>query len=274
MRADGWDRETILRLPNIDADMVCAVTVDAPDPDDGPVRPGEWLLDIGSNSVLGVEHFAERGLQVIALDTRRRSQGLYTADYFIEEGRSYFERVLGSMYDMPIASESLDYVFRLRGAPPQRSDSLRETFGRPSASSSEAANSWSSTRRSRTRSDRRWVHTEGVASSRARARLLRQPLPVEAIRARISHPVLEPATTAVRRRAAAEPAPAAMAFSRARRTSCVAAPPVAGHTPGSTTSRAACNSGWSRLSRSGTTLLQKRALRSLSHDPDFADVSE
>ena len=63
-----------------------------------------------------------RGLQVIALDISlpRRCKACYTADYFIEDGTSYFERVLGSMNDMPIASGSLDYVYCLRGPAPQR----------------------------------------------------------------------------------------------------------------------------------------------------------
>ena len=47
-------------------------------------------------------------------------QGLYTADYFIEDGTSYFERVLGSMDAMPLASEQPRLRVLLRGPPPQR----------------------------------------------------------------------------------------------------------------------------------------------------------
>ena len=38
-------------------------------------------------------------------------QGLATADWFLETGEVYFERVQSVMYDPAIASESLDYVF-------------------------------------------------------------------------------------------------------------------------------------------------------------------
>jgi ubiquinone/menaquinone biosynthesis C-methylase UbiE len=77
-----------------------------------PFKPGEWLLDVGSNTCWASNRLAQVGLNVIALDIATHElQGLYTSDYFIAEGLSYFERVVGSMNDMPIASESLDYVF-------------------------------------------------------------------------------------------------------------------------------------------------------------------
>ena len=74
-------------------------------------------------------------------------QGLYTSDYFIEDGTSYFERVLGSMYDMPIASDSLDYVFCCEVLHHNDSESLRRTFEEASGCSSRAGSCWSSTRR-------------------------------------------------------------------------------------------------------------------------------
>ena len=66
-------------------------------------------------------------------------QGLYTADYFIEDGTSYFERVLGSMNDMPIASNSLDYVYCCEVLHHNDSDGLRRTFEEASGCSSPAA---------------------------------------------------------------------------------------------------------------------------------------
>ena len=38
-------------------------------------------------------------------------QGLKTADWFIETGEVFFERMLSVMYDPALASESVDYVF-------------------------------------------------------------------------------------------------------------------------------------------------------------------
>jgi SAM-dependent methyltransferase/uncharacterized protein YbaR (Trm112 family) len=130
MRDTGWTKESILQLP---------------DHDDGywyvqgasirqllstiQFSPGEWLLDIGSNTCWASNFFARHGLQVVALDISLwEMQGLYTADYFIEDGISYFERVLGSMNDMPIASESLDYVFACEVLHHNDSDGLRRTF--------------------------------------------------------------------------------------------------------------------------------------------------
>lgn len=55
-------------------------------------------------------------------------QGLHTADYFIEDGTSYFERVLGSMYDMPLASGSVDYVFCCEVLHHNDSETLGRTF--------------------------------------------------------------------------------------------------------------------------------------------------
>ncbi len=113
MRDHGWDRERILQLPNIDdgywyvqaRSMIQLLdTVD--------FRPGQSLLDVGSNTCWASNHFAVRGLDVVALDIATAElQGLYTSDFFIEGGGSYFERVLGSMNEIPIASGSLDYVY-------------------------------------------------------------------------------------------------------------------------------------------------------------------
>ncbi len=113
MANNGWNRERILQLPNIDdgywyvqaRSMIQLLdTVD--------FQPGQSLLDVGSNTCWASNHFAVRGLDVVALDiATAEMQGLYTSDFFIEGGKSYFERVLGSMNDIPIASGSLDYVY-------------------------------------------------------------------------------------------------------------------------------------------------------------------
>jgi SAM-dependent methyltransferase len=68
-------------------------------------------------------------LRVVALDISLwEMQGLYTSDYFIDGGTSYFERVLGSMNDMPLASESLDYVFACEVLHHNDAEGLRRTF--------------------------------------------------------------------------------------------------------------------------------------------------
>ena len=78
--------------------------------------------------------FAVRGLNVVALDIATSElQGLYTADYFIDDGSSYFERVLGSMDDMPIASGSLDYVYCCEVLHHNDNETLRRTFEEASA---------------------------------------------------------------------------------------------------------------------------------------------
>ena len=109
----GWDRDRIRRLPNLEdgywytqaASMQQILNT-------VKFEPGQALVDVGSNTCWASNLFATRGLDVVALDiATAEMQGLYTADYFIEDGGSYFERVLGSMYHMPFASASLDYVF-------------------------------------------------------------------------------------------------------------------------------------------------------------------
>jgi SAM-dependent methyltransferase len=130
MRADGWDRERVRQLPDIQdgywyvqgASIRQLLTTVS-------FQPGQTLLDVGSNTCWASNYFAVRGLRVVALDiSTPELQGLYTSDYFIEDGTSYFERVLASMYDMPIASESLDYVYCCEVLHHNDSDSLRRTF--------------------------------------------------------------------------------------------------------------------------------------------------
>ncbi len=131
MRATGWTKETILELPEGQTDGYWFVQSTGLEQVYNLVEPGpgQWLLDIGSNTCWAANQFAERGLNVIALDiATAEMQGLHTADYFLEEGRSYFERVLGSMYDLPLASSSLDYVYACEVLHHNDPASLRRTF--------------------------------------------------------------------------------------------------------------------------------------------------
>jgi SAM-dependent methyltransferase/uncharacterized protein YbaR (Trm112 family) len=130
MRDQGWDRERVRQLPDIDdgywyvqgaSIKQLLATI--------PFAPGQSLLDVGSNTCWASNIFAMHGLRVTALDiATAEMQGLYTADYFIEDDTSYFERVLGSMYDMPIASKSLDYVYCCEVLHHNDNESLRRTF--------------------------------------------------------------------------------------------------------------------------------------------------
>ena len=113
MRADGWDRERILALPDIDVgywpDQRRAMDTIL---DKAGFEPGRRIVDVGSNTCWASNIFAREGLDVIALDiARAEMQGLLTADYFLETGEVYFERLLSVMYDPALASETMDYVF-------------------------------------------------------------------------------------------------------------------------------------------------------------------
>ncbi len=130
MRAEGWDRELVRRLPKLEhgywyvqarSMYQLLSTV--------PFRPGQSILDVGSNTCWAANHFAERGLQAIALDIATPElQGLYTAEYYIDDDHVYFERVLGSMDAIPLASSSLDYVYCCEVLHHNDPASLRRTF--------------------------------------------------------------------------------------------------------------------------------------------------
>jgi SAM-dependent methyltransferase len=130
MRAEGWDRELVRRLPYLEhgywyvqarSMYQLLSTV--------PFWPGQSVLDVGSNTCWAANHFAERGLDAIALDIATAElQGLYTAEYFIDDGHVFFERVLGSMDAIPLASSSLDYVYCCEVLHHNDPAGLRRTF--------------------------------------------------------------------------------------------------------------------------------------------------
>jgi SAM-dependent methyltransferase/uncharacterized protein YbaR (Trm112 family) len=130
MRSEGWDRELVRRLPDLEhgywyvqaRSMHQLLTT-------VPFAPGETVLDVGSNTCWAANHFAERGLRAIALDIATvEPQGLYTADWFIDDGHTYFERVLGSMDTLPLSSGSVDYVYCCQVLHHNDRASLRRTF--------------------------------------------------------------------------------------------------------------------------------------------------
>jgi SAM-dependent methyltransferase len=130
MRLGEWDRELVRRLPELEhgywyvqsRSMHQLLTTI-------PFQPGQSVLDVGSNTCWATNHFAERGLRAIALDIATAElQGLYTAEYFIDDGQVFFERILGSMDAIPLASSSLDYVYCCQVLHHNDPASLRRTF--------------------------------------------------------------------------------------------------------------------------------------------------
>jgi SAM-dependent methyltransferase/uncharacterized protein YbaR (Trm112 family) len=130
MRADGWDRERVLRLPDDPLEywqgQKAAMehllsTVD--------FEPAQTLLDVGSNTCWASNVFAQRGLDVIALDiSTAEMQGLETADWWFEANDVYFERILATMFDPAISSDSLDYAFCSEVLHHNRKPELRRTL--------------------------------------------------------------------------------------------------------------------------------------------------
>jgi SAM-dependent methyltransferase/uncharacterized protein YbaR (Trm112 family) len=113
MRREGWDRERVLALPydNLDYWLVQALAMHQI-LDTVNLRPGDRILDVGSNTCWAGAMFAERGLDVVALDiAAHEMQGLRTADWWFDAKNVFFERVLGLMFDSALAGESFDFVF-------------------------------------------------------------------------------------------------------------------------------------------------------------------
>jgi SAM-dependent methyltransferase len=113
MKAEGWDRERVLRLPDEPSGywwlqkVAFRQLMQTVDPE-----PGARVLDVGSNTCWASNLLARRGQDVVALDIAlAEMQGLRTAEWFMDDGCPHFERVLGSMFDLPFAPESFDYVF-------------------------------------------------------------------------------------------------------------------------------------------------------------------
>jgi SAM-dependent methyltransferase len=130
MRSQGWDREMVRRLPDLDSGYwfvqarsmhQLLTTV--------PFIPGQSVLDVGSNTCWATNHFAERGLRAIAMDIATvELQGLYTADWFIDDDHVFFERVVGSMDAIPLATSSVDYVYCCQVLHHNDPAGLRRTF--------------------------------------------------------------------------------------------------------------------------------------------------
>ncbi|MDQ3849651.1 MAG: methyltransferase domain-containing protein [Actinomycetota bacterium] len=114
MRRDGWDRQRVLALPEAGADGYWFVQRASMQQiqQEIDLHPGRRILDVGSNTCWASNIFAELGLDVVALDiSAHEMQGLRTADWWFADRGVFFERVLGVMFDIPLARETFDYVF-------------------------------------------------------------------------------------------------------------------------------------------------------------------
>jgi SAM-dependent methyltransferase len=113
MANDGWDRERVMRLPNEpDGYWFCQATLMQQTLDTMPFEPGQTILDVGSNTCWASATFAQHGLEATALDIATAlMQGLSTADWHFEDKGVYFERVLGTMFEMPFQDGAFDYVW-------------------------------------------------------------------------------------------------------------------------------------------------------------------
>ncbi|MDB6028116.1 MAG: type 11 methyltransferase [Verrucomicrobiales bacterium] len=75
------------------------------------VKPGGWVLDVGTGPCWSTRILAERGYRAIALDVNDANfYGLRTADILFEAHNIYFERILESMTNLPFANETLDAI--------------------------------------------------------------------------------------------------------------------------------------------------------------------
>jgi SAM-dependent methyltransferase/uncharacterized protein YbaR (Trm112 family) len=113
MRQGGWDRDRILRLPYEDLGYWFAqATAMNQILEQVPFSSGDRILDVGSNTCWASAMFAERGLEVVALDIAPHElQGLETGEWWFDAKDVFFERVLGVMFDPALASGSFDFVF-------------------------------------------------------------------------------------------------------------------------------------------------------------------
>jgi SAM-dependent methyltransferase len=130
MRKDGWGRERVLNLPDElsgywysqrAAMEQLFETVE--------LAPGSTIVDIGANTCWASNEFAERGLNVIALDiTPIELQGLRTAEWWMDANDVYFERMVSVMFDPAIATDSVDYVFTAQVLHHNHRDHLHRTL--------------------------------------------------------------------------------------------------------------------------------------------------
>jgi len=75
------------------------------------LRPGAWVLDVGTGPCWSSRLLAQKGFNVIALDVNEANYyGLKTSDILFAAHGVYFERILESMTNLPIRDGMLDAI--------------------------------------------------------------------------------------------------------------------------------------------------------------------
>lgn len=75
------------------------------------LKPGSWVLDVGTGPCWSSRLLAQKGLNVIAIDVNEANfYGLKTSDILFETHNVYFERILESMTHLPFRKATLDAI--------------------------------------------------------------------------------------------------------------------------------------------------------------------
>src|SRR5581483_11437767 len=75
------------------------------------IRPGMWVLDVGTGPCWSCRLLAQRGANVIALDVNdAKFYGLGNADLLFDAHGVHFERILESMTHLPLADGVIDRI--------------------------------------------------------------------------------------------------------------------------------------------------------------------
>lgn len=75
------------------------------------LRPGAWVLDVGTGPCWSSRLLAQRGANVIAIDVNEADfYGLKTSDILFDTHGIYFERILESMTHLPFKDASIDHI--------------------------------------------------------------------------------------------------------------------------------------------------------------------
>jgi len=131
MRTDGWDGDRIRGLPGGVEHGYWFVQSEAMRQLLNRIsfRPGDRLVDVGSNTCWASNVFARLGLDVVALDISTVDlQGLGSAEHFLRSDEVYFERLLSLMSDPALADDSVDFAFCCQVLHHNRRPDLRKTF--------------------------------------------------------------------------------------------------------------------------------------------------
>lgn len=75
------------------------------------LRPGAWVLDVGTGPCWSTRLLAQRGCRAVAIDVNEANfYGLKTSDILFEAHGVYFERILESMTHLPFRDGTIDRI--------------------------------------------------------------------------------------------------------------------------------------------------------------------